>query len=386
MRKHFLFLSIFLYATSAFCQHPLTATNKSDHQIQLQINRNVELLGFVYFLGYEGRQLESSDDYLSGRKIKKKDWYGYGLSLYRKYKSFENSKNLAVAIGFAENIWLDYLINLLLQLDDFPNARLKPGIEAKYYIRFSTKRDSLEAKTNAGIFIDALNKLYKEVSFDKYLSDNQKKYKNAISQVQSGLPDQRFVPAMESFYRQRFDHYTLTPSLTIPTGMGFGVKFSLDDKTRVFHVFGPFTVQHFTDEANLNMGFRDEKHLLELSTHEFGHSFVNPAIDQLPKELISSTEVLFAPIKDAMSNQGYNNWKSCVYEHFVRAGEIIIAQNLRRTSDAQRLRLSYQQNRKFIYLPQILEELDAYNKTKTITYQQAVESAMKRLQTKTLKN
>jgi hypothetical protein len=127
------------------------------------------------------------------------------------------------------------------------------------------------------------------------------------------------------------------------------------------------------------MGFGDKKHLLELSTHEFGHSFVNPVVDTFAPELIRSTQLLFDPIREVMSNQGYSMWKACVYEHFVRAGEVVIAQNLGRQADADRLRASYMQERKFIYLPILLPELESYNTLGNSTYSQAATRAMQRL-------
>ena len=379
MQKLVFVLAAFFWSPFVFGQQSAGVPDRTVPTIQIQTSRNVELLGFAYFLGYEGRQLENNDTYLQGRAIRKRDWYGYGLSLYRQYKTYENSKHLAVVVAFAENIWLDYLIQLLIQLDDFPNAKLKDEIRESAYLRFSAKRDPEEAIKIVALFIEAMNQLYREVDFDTYFRQNQNKYANALAQVKKGLPDKRFLPALEDFYGQRFDRYTLIPSLTIPTGMGFGVSYTLQDKTPIFHVFGPFGLQNFSNESNLDMGFDDRKHLLELSTHEFGHSFVNPAIDQLPQELINGTETLFIPIKSDMANQGYTRWKACLYEHFVRAGEIIIAQNLGNHADAQRLRTHYIEDRKFIYLPAIVEELESYNKTRTRSYQQVVETAMRKL-------
>eukprot|EP01098_Paradermamoeba_levis_P014208 TRINITY_DN6721_c0_g1_i1.p1 TRINITY_DN6721_c0_g1~~TRINITY_DN6721_c0_g1_i1.p1 ORF type:complete len:387 (-),score=-15.84 TRINITY_DN6721_c0_g1_i1:34-1194(-) len=380
MRTTILSTIVMFWAVCAVHSQPNSQTSNPSRRIQVQINKNVELLGFVYFLGYEGRELESNDELLTGRSIRKKDWYGYGLNLYRQYKTYEGSRHLEVAVGFAQDIWLDYFINLLLQLDDFPNAALPDELDEKYYIRFSPTRDTKEAKKNAAIFIDALNQLYNEVNFDEYLKRNQKKYANALAQVQKEMPSERFIPTMENFYGQQFDTYTIMPSLTIPTGMGFGFRYTVANKKKAVHVCGSFGLQSFTDESKLDMGFADKKHLLELSTHEFGHPFVNPALDQAPQELIKETEKLFEPIKSVMANQGYTQWKACLCEHFVRAGEIVIAQNLGNVADAQRLKDQYINERKFIYLPLILDELATYNKKRTNSYQQTVEIALRKLE------
>ncbi|ACT91897.1 hypothetical protein Dfer_0634 [Dyadobacter fermentans DSM 18053] len=348
--------------------------DSTDGQFVVKVNANIELLGFVYFLGYEGAQSETPSYPDKDRKR-----YAYGLSLYQQYKSFAGSQNLAVAIGFAQDIWLDYFINLLIQLEDFPNAKLTEDIDPAYYLRFSPKGDLEEAKKNAAAFIRAMNGLYTEVDFSFYLSKSKTLYANALAQVQAGLPDKRILPAMEGFYQGHFDSYNLIPSLTIPAGMGFGAKYQKANRHHAFHVFGTFAIQQWTDPARLDMGFADKKHLLELSTHEFGHSFANPAVDRLPETLIQETQPLFEPIKEAMSPQGYPVWKTCLYEHFVRAGEVVIARKMGNPEDAKRLRDHYVFNRKFIYLDTLVTVLDQYSASGNGTYQQAVTNAMLRL-------
>jgi hypothetical protein len=127
------------------------------------------------------------------------------------------------------------------------------------------------------------------------------------------------------------------------------------------------------------MGFADEKHIRELSTHEFGHSFTNPLLEKIPQKLISETAILFDTIKAAMKDQGYNNWKTCLYEHFVRAGEVIIASNLGNDKDAEKLKADYITSRKFIYLPIMISELEIYSKNPGITYEQVVVRIMEKL-------
>ncbi|MCF0048525.1 DUF4932 domain-containing protein [Dyadobacter sp. LJ53] len=363
---------IFISISPALCQtNPIGQKLPTHRQFQIQINKNVELLGFVYFLGYEGAQAET-EGYSANRNAR----YAYGLDLYRQFKDYEKSRHLAIIIGFAQDIWLDKLINLLVQLDEFPNATLRGEIDAGYYLAFSPKKDPVEARKNATAFIDAMNQLWREVDFDKYLQKNRPKYENALAQVRSGMPDSLFIPTMEKFYQAHLASYILAPSLTIPPGMGFGINYCEQEQKHAFHVFGAFGIPAFKDSSNLDMGFNDQKHLLELSTHEFGHSFVNPAIDQLPGEMITKTEKLFEPIKATMANQGYTAWKACIYEHFVRAGEIIISQSRGNIADTQRLRKHYEEERKFIYLPLILKELTRYKESKSVSYNQAVRAAM----------
>lgn len=375
MLKPLLFLLAILCTPCAFAGR---SVNHPDHRVgrhfEVRVNTNVELLGFLYFLGYEGAQSESASYPEKDRRR-----YAYGIALYHQYKLYAGSKNLATAIGFAQDIWLDYFINLLIQLEDFPDAKLTDRVDPAYYIRFSPKGEVEEAKKNASRFIEAMNGLYKEVDFGAYLAKNRALYVSAIGQVKAGLPDDGFLPAMETFYEGHFDSYSLVPSLTIPSGMGFGARYKSGTETHAFHVFGTFAVQQWADSARIDMGFADKKHLLELSTHEFGHSFANPCVDSLPDELIRGTETLFDPIGEAMAPQGYPTWKICLYEHFVRAGEVVIARRLGHREDAERIRSHYVTSRKFIYLDTLLVELDQYSTTRNGTYQQAMTNAMLRL-------
>jgi Domain of unknown function (DUF4932) len=118
--------------------------------------------------------------------------------------------------------------------------------------------------------------------------------------------------------------------------------------------------------------------------HEFVHSFVNPAIDKVPKDLIQSTEYLFLPIKDEMAKQSYLNWTVCLYEHFVRAGEVVIARKLGNFKDADRT-LQENTRKSFIYLPIIVTELEYYAKNKNTfkSYDDFVPSVIEKLKTNT---
>jgi len=96
--------------------------------------------------------------------------------------------------------------------------------------------------------------------------------------------------------------------------MGFG-KLHRTAGT-IYNAFGPFGFQSL-DENHLELAFDNADKIRGLSVHEFGHSFVNPAIDKVPAELIKETEPLYTPIKAQMTGQSYPSWTICLYEHFV---------------------------------------------------------------------
>ena len=353
--------------------------NRDVEKLKVEINKNAELLGLAYFIGFEGENIGNETVVIEGKEIPKKEWHRYGYSIYEKYKSYATSENLAIAFSVADHLWLDYILNLLAQVQDFPNAALVPTIDKDYYINFSKSSDIDEAKKNATLFLEGLNKFYIEIAFDQYLLESKRYYEAALDQVRNNLTDTDFIEAMESFYNRSFESYTLIPSLTIPKGMGFGLRYTINDKTHIFNIFGAFDMQNLGQVDTVDMGFANSERLRELSVHEFGHSFVNPVVDTIEEEQVAATEKLFLPIQSAMSDQNYITWKACLYEHFVRAGEVVLAKKTDKNERSEQLRSWYIEDRKFIYLPLIIEELERYDRGETKTYLEAVNNSMERL-------
>lgn len=348
-------------------------------EIGVQFYKNIEFLGFTFFMGYLGPQYEQ-DSTPMPNGIKKQDWFAYDFALYHKYRSFAGNPDLAIIARFAEQHEGFSLGRLLVHLDDFPRAVIRNDIEAQYLQPFLDGVKDTAAKMKEVVaFVEAANRLYKAVDFDAYFRQHARYYEQALKEIGSVLPEARLVTTMEKFYRQQFHRYMLIPSLTIPAGMGFGINYTTAGKTTIINLFGPFARQRLTDTTSLNMGFADEDHIRELSTHEFGHSFSNPAVARIPQQLIEETAHLFGPVKEAMENQGYNTWRSCVFEYFVRAGEVVVARKLGKHEAAARLQKQYIQDRKFVYLPLVIEELEKYDSDPRVTYQQAVVNAMERL-------
>lgn len=363
----------------------LTSIQSNQHyslesgKVEIKINKNIELLGLAYFIGFEGVDIEEKTVEVNGITMLKKEWHNYGFKIYNDYKSYASSEYLARSFAVADHLWLDYINAFLLQVDDVPNAKLTNSVDEKYYINFSKEKNVGEAKKNAEIFLKGLNSFSEEIEFESYLINSKKYYIKVIEEIEGGLPDTAFIEAMESFYNKSFDKYLLVPSLTIPKGMGFAVNNINNGEREVYNIFGALGFQEFVDEENLKMGFTDKEKLRELSVHEFGHSFVNPIIVKLPDTLFTETEHLFEPLKTVMSKQGYNTWKACVYEHFVRAGEIIIAEKLGNKESAQKLFVDYNEKRQFKYLTQVINELRKYDDGEYKSYYEAVEKAMNAL-------
>ena len=129
------------------------AITSRGEELPVRFEKNVEVLGLAYLIGFHGPELEADPA--------KKGQYPIAWRHYTEFRQYAGSPNLQKSLGVADHLWLDYLIALLVQVDEFPNARLPETISESAYLRFSQKKDKTEAKVLAQQFLDGLNAFYR---------------------------------------------------------------------------------------------------------------------------------------------------------------------------------------------------------------------------------
>jgi hypothetical protein len=321
---------------------------------------NIELFGLLLQLD-NGADLIASKDtvMIDGRRATWAQWYALAVENYRIYKDYDTCKVMQLFRKLqSEGIYNDFFVDFLIQVDEAPNARINPLTDAVTIQGFSPKGDTAGARQRANEFLAALNDFYQTISFEQYLEKHKQHYAQATAQVKRNLPGGELLPVMEHYYRQQFKEYYLVPGLNILTSMGFG-KVNRNSGT-IYNIFGPFGFQDFTPQ-HPDMGFDYPERIKVLAVHEFGHSFVNPAVDRLPVSLIRNTAYLFEPIKKEMEKRAYPSWRICLYEHFVKAGEYLVALKSGDTARAKTF-MKDAVEAGFIYLPLLAEELAHWEK------------------------
>lgn len=364
-------LTIFTIALSSGYAQQNTAGNSD---IDISYHKNIELIGLAYFLGFEGVGMDSKTIEIEGKKVPKKDWHNYGYKVYKKYQKHAGSKHLERAFSLADHLWLDKIIYLLLQVDPVPNAKISSDIPLEAYLPFSKSKNPSEALKNANQFLDGLNKFSIEIDFDAFLNQSKPYYNKAIDEVKAGLKGRNYIDELENYFDEAFSSYHLIPSLTLPKGMGFGIKI----ERNVYSVVAGNDWQIIDDINNLQMGFTNKQKLKELSVHEFAHSFVNPKVAKLPDSLFVATQTLFEPIRTKIIAQGYNTWNVCMNEHFTRATELILAEKNDSPENYMTLKNEYISDREFIYIPTIINALKAA-KAAEESFEQGLLKAMQQL-------
>ena len=333
-------------------------------KIKVQYNANFELLSLAYFLSnmYEDLKGNNNSFNYDGKEVSVKDLFALNLKIGNRFENHLDSENLKILNEFFEKQWYLEYTNFVVLLPELPHTE----ISKRSYSQELFKSEQEEAR-----FIVALNNFQKEIRFEEFLEEYATFYNNMIEEVETNLPNEAFIAEMEHLYGKEAHAYFLNASLTMPFSQGYAIS----RKDNIGYVFGALSLPiELEDLNNLSLGYANSKQLRNLSVHEFGHSFVNPVIDQVGDSVINKKDFLFEPIQQEMSDQGYTTWKIALYEHFVRAGEIFIARQLGDQNNADKLSKDYIQNRHFIYLNQIIVNLENWynNEYFTKTYEDFV--------------
>ena len=309
-------------------------------KVTIDTNKNLEFLGYI---------IEQGDPMGNDKN--------HPVSIIiDMYPENKNSEALFKLFDLASNIDYSTLTNLMYFLPELPfDNNYKVPQDLALRLGFKSKEE--ENKLNE--IVNELNGFYYESNFETIWNALDPYRKNITSFLKDNKPDEKVFSFMEMFYQYQYDQYRIVPIITLWSA-GFGIR-NYENNNAVF-VMGPL---------DLNYDFNDQDAFINLAIHEFGHSFVNEVVLK-SKNLTEKNMALFEPIKEAMVKQGYSNWETCVIEHFVRAGEIIVRKLMGNENQSDILLNDYTNNRKFIYLNSIVDDLMRYRLDKNYSYDKAV--------------
>jgi len=163
---------------------------------------------------------------------------------------------------------------------------------------------------------------------------------------------------MEEYYGEEQQSYNIILTPLLHDG-GFATRTYTNKKANLFAIIGP------SQNSMETPYFDPDKLLQNYVIHEFSHSFTNPLIDEFYYEL-EKDSCLLDPIKEAMNKQAYSKWKSCLYEHLVRANEIMLTEQILGSEIANELYKDNYKNRSFIYLKGLIPLLKKYKSNRTV--------------------
>ncbi len=206
--------------------------------------------------------------------------------------------------------------------------------------------------------------------FWKFFADHKPLYDELCRDVNETARPGELVAALNDYTGMNVSngHLVLFP-MGHPGGFAAHVTPEVDgvkQAEEVFAVVGPGGAK---DDKPV-FGGESAPWFESLINHEFAHTIVNPLADR-HAERVAGSDAKLEPIRQQMSRQAYQNWRTVVNEHIVRAIECRLALK-RHGPAAGAAKLKHEYQRGFIYVPALVEALGRYeqDRAKWITLEQ----------------
>ncbi|UFH53690.1 DUF4932 domain-containing protein [Spirosoma sp. KNUC1025] len=331
----------------------LSSFSVAQKQIQVDANRNVELINMLAVQNSAGLLKDTLTNawYKENSVLMRISFHRFRqvqqLPIYRTYQLLEDRLGTGT-----------YLLSLYYS--EVPEAKRRTDLPNVLTEAVSQNRDSVLNAIDT--FFTELNSLYKAIHFDRFLSDNEAVYRQALVEVSRNLPAATFIPTMESYYGETKNGYHLLINPFFQTGWGMGWEVISRTGTDIFNISSPLSKAIRGKDGRISSpGFDNREGVRRLAVHEFGHSFVNPLANQPAyKAQIEQFNILYEPIK---GDEQYHDWHTQFCEYVVRAGEIRLALRMHNTADAKAVE---QQNSNWRYLAHFTSQLERYEQNRKL--------------------
>jgi hypothetical protein len=230
----------------------------------------------------------------------------------------------------------------------FPGFRQTSGFSEDELRTFEYDKHS----DTLSLLLATFKDFYKRTGFHKFYSAHEGFYDSLKKPIQAKLDESRIIEILEDHYGKENKEYNVVLVPLLHDG-GYGPAVRKGNGQAIYAIIGPRS-------DSKDMPVFDVKTILsEYVIHEFSHSFCNPLIAKGLPELRKDS-CLFTPIKDAMAQHGYGTWEACLYEHFVRANEILITEKVLNRSKAADLMDNMIRDDKWIYLRGLIDVMRKY--------------------------
>lgn len=161
---------------------------------------------------------------------------------------------------------------------------------------------------------------YEASHFHRFFTAHQHFYDSLTAPVIQKLEATNVIPVMEKHYGSKKKEYNIVLAPLMNDG-GYGLEINAKAGQLLYAIIGPMQ-----DSKDFPV-FDIENLLSEYVLHEFSHSFTNPFVAK-NLALLEADSCLLRPIRKDMKEQGYGSWAGSLYEHFVRANEIVLTEQL----------------------------------------------------------
>ncbi len=246
-------------------------------------------------------------------------------------------------------ISFDAPMSLAVLLTDTP--------ELKEAVTLEPRPESLDSRwriPEARTFIAAANDFAVKGRFAEFFEVHRAQYEASAGRLRKMAREEAQFDWFESFFGGKAD---VRPNLVIGMLLGpnnYGPRSMVGQRVDVYSILGAMAA----DEQGIVI--YSPRHI-PLLVHEFGHSYVNPAVDRHEKILAGAGQKLFNRVEQRMRAQAYGSWQTMMRESVLRA--CVVRYLLAQKGRAAALReVLDQQMLGFVWTGELVTVLDEYER------------------------
>lgn len=272
-----------------------------------------------------------------------------GSEYYRALKEFFAPYRGHEAVAIAQELTslgftYDAPVGFIAHLGPLPELNLRHEY-SDYIVRRSRDRQRLER------FRLALRDLAAESGFMEWFASWTPEFDSWIAAL--SMDGEMVVAWLEEFFGRESEAFHLILAPAMFPGGGYGATVTTHEGQRI-----SFQVVRERGNSSDRPEFPNGKELEYLSLHEWGHSYVNPALEAHSLE-VARLKRLYLPVAKTMSNQAYNNVHVFMNEQVLRAVTTIAMEELYGPEDYDRF-LALEEHFGFYLTADVVAILRAY--------------------------
>ena len=266
----------------------------------------------------------------------------YSKDILNYFESFSSHEAVVMTDSLLQEYGFSYdaPVYFMLHLSQLP--------ELEHQIAFP---DLLKGRSGGDDNLEQYRKSIKQFAeisdFESFWNSKIPFYNQILDLTIAEMGEMDMVKDLEDYLNETYGSYNIVIAPSFRGGYG----------PKVPDANGEDIIYACIQTTNIQNGipYVNRENLLFYVWHEFSHSFVNPATDRF-SERVESLDKLFEPIKENMSKIAYRYWKTCVYEHIVRAVNIRLFE-LHLGAKYSNFYLKNELRRGFIYIEPLIEKL-----------------------------
>ena len=320
----------------------------------LFLSSNPKLFGQAYRVGVDPRielfsivfRLAGNNEYTQGRVPSYLDAIDRYFAPYRDHAAVKLARELVQTDGVS----FDAPMNLAVRLDAVPSLAER--------VPFDIAGIGLDERwhgAKARRFVETLRSFVIDTKFVDFLKSQQPLYDVTNARLRN------FVESnLDLAWYSRFTGVNPPVRLIVVPGLvnggpSYAASFKgADEVTEMYAIPGVWQV----DAQGLPL-FSGT--FLDVTVHEFAHSYFNPLIDKHYSEVAKAGDELYSQTASAMRRQAYGDGKTLLDESLVRAATICYLFD-HQNPEAARRAIESERNNSFLWVPGLSDLLTAYEK------------------------